>query len=324
MTLDSAFDLGQGVYQIRIPLPFPSPKYVNSYVFETEKGLTVLDCGVDSSEGRSALAAGLAEIGGTMTRLIGSHLHIDHIGMSRRLVADTGAEFVMHSSTPSEVVIYNDWELRRSRLAATARTHGAPADFANKMEAEFERPDWYDDAIDPTRPVDEGDRIPLGPGRFLEVYYTPGHQANHICLVDSRTGILYSGDHVLPRISPFVPYAGPDVDTLGDYLDSIRKVEELEVDLTHPAHGSEIERGSDRAAQIGVHHHRRLETMLDELRPKPRTAWEIMEASFRPNLNFAQQRLAIQETLSHLTHLAHRGFVIEEADGKVHRFRRLR
>lgn len=324
MSVSAARNLGQGVFQVRIPLPFPSPKYVNSYVFETDRGLTVLDCGVNTAEGRAALDTALDEIGGTLTRLIGSHLHVDHIGMAKQIVTDTGAEFVMHSSTPEEVIIYNDWELRRSQMAALARRHGAPQEFAAKMESAWERPDWYDDAMNPTQPVDEGDQIPLGPGRFLEVYYTPGHQANHICLVDSRTGILYSGDHVLPRISPFVPYAGPATDTLGHYLDSIRKVEALDVDLTHPAHGAEIERGSDRAAQIGVHHQRRLETMLDELRPGPKTAWEIMEASFRPHLTFVQQRLAIQETLSHLTHLAHKRLVVEEADGKIHRFRRLR
>lgn len=322
--MDAAIGLGEGVYQVMIPLPFPSPRYVNSYVFETDHGLTVLDCGVNDAPGRAALAEALAEIGGQMTTLIGSHLHIDHVGMARQLVAETGAEFVMHSSTPAEVVIYNDWDRRRANLAETALRHGAPRSFATKLETSWERPEWYDDAIDPTRPVDEGDRIALETDRFLTVLYTPGHQANHICLVDSRTGVLYSGDHVLPRISPFVPYGGPNADTLGDYFTSLEKIESLGADVTQPAHGAQIERGSDRAGQISLHHDRRLETMMDELRDGPKTAWEIMEASFRPHLNFAQQRLALQESLSHLMHLVRRGLAKEIMDGSVHRFQRLR
>lgn len=323
MTDQSAVWLGQGVHQIRIPLPFPSPRYVNAYAFETDRGLTLLDCGVNSEEGQAVLGEALAEIGGSLTVLIGSHLHIDHIGMARHLVASSGADFVMHASTPAEVAVFNDWEERRRRMAAVARRNGAPPEFTTRLETEWVRPDWYDDAVEPNRLVDEGDEIPLGGDRHLKVLYTPGHQANHICLIDSATGILYSGDHVLPRISPFVPYS-EDEDTLADYLASIDKVEQLEVGFTLPAHGAEIQRGSDRAAQIATHHHRRLETMLDELRAGPRTAWEVMEHSFRPNLNLPQQRLAIQETLSHLQHLVRQGVAAAETDGTVTRFRRLR
>ena len=42
--------------------------------------------------------------------------------------------------------------------------------------------------------------------RHFEVIHTPGHEPAHICLRDSRTGALFSGDHILPRITPFVGY----------------------------------------------------------------------------------------------------------------------
>ena len=64
--------------------------------------------------------------------------------------------------------------------------------------------------------VDEGDRIDLGGGRFLDVLYTPGHAKHLMCLVDSATGGVFVGDAVgitLPGshlVRPTVP--PPDID----------------------------------------------------------------------------------------------------------------
>jgi len=63
---------------------------------------------------------------------------------------------------------------------------------------------------------DEGDRIDLGGGRFLDVLYTPGHAKHLMCLVDSATGGVFVGDAVgitLPGshlVRPTVP--PPDID----------------------------------------------------------------------------------------------------------------
>ncbi len=132
--------------------------------------------------------------------------------------------------------------------------------------------------------------------------HTPGHDAAHICLIDSLTGALFSGDHVLPRITPVVQY-DEDTDQLGTYLASLSAVERLDVGLTYPAHGQIMERGSLRARQIILHHERRLGAILQELRHGPTTAWTVMNSLFRPNLLVFERRLALSETLAHLEHL---------------------
>ena len=302
-------DLGDGIWRIVAPLPFAAPKTVNCYVFESDDGLTMLDCGVDNAAGLAAVWSGLEAIGGSLSTLIGSHLHVDHIAAARTIIETTGARWVMHETTTDDIALYNDWSLRAAALAEAAGAHGASTEFTTSLLDDWERPDWYGTAIAPTDPIADGDHIRLGPNRHLEVMYTPGHQRNHICLVDSLTGLLFSGDHVLPRISPFVPYTGPEHDHLGDYLHSIDRIVDLDTTLTHPAHGVEIERGSERAHQITLHHRRRLDDMLDHLTTGPHSAWQVMESTFRPNLSFLQQRLAIQETLAHLEHLRRKGKV---------------
>ena len=40
------------------------------------------------------------------------------------------------------------------------------------------------------------------PGWKLRALHTPGHTPGHLCFVDERSRRLFSGDHVLPRITP--------------------------------------------------------------------------------------------------------------------------
>jgi glyoxylase-like metal-dependent hydrolase (beta-lactamase superfamily II) len=44
--------------------------------------------------------------------------------------------------------------------------------------------------------LDEGDRIPLGNGRAVEVMYTPGHAKHHIVFFEDETGACMIGDSV--------------------------------------------------------------------------------------------------------------------------------
>lgn len=316
--------LGDGIHRIAVPLPFPAPSSVNCYVFEGRDGLSLLDVGVRDDAGHGAIRSGLAAAGfglGDVQRIIGSHLHVDHIGGARRLVEELGIEFIMHESTPASLSWYNEWETRTATFGGLAASHGAPAEAVERLTREWTRPDWYDIALPPSRPVADGDTISLEDDRFLNVVYTPGHQENHVALVDSRTGIWFSGDHILPRISPFIPHVRADEDTLGDYLGSVERVADAEAGLTLPGHGGPIEHGEARARQIQAHHARRLQDVLEALQPGPSTAWALMGEIFRPNLSLSQQRLAIQETLAHLEHLRRSGRVVATEDSGVWWFR---
>ncbi|MDH3260624.1 MAG: MBL fold metallo-hydrolase [Acidimicrobiia bacterium] len=304
--------LGDGIYRITLPLPFPSPQSVNCYLFEGEKGLTLLDCGIDGVEEFELLIRALEGFGfglPDLHRLVASHLHVDHMGMAKRIIDTTGCDWLMHASTIAEIPHYNDWGSRRDELARVVEASGAPDEVVERFRLETLRPAWFSEAIRPTHPVGDGHKIPLSPTRHLEVIFTPGHQANHLCLLDSRTGRLFSGDHVLPRISPFIPYTGEGHDHLGAYLDSLERIAGLDARETYPGHGPTIARGSARAHQILLHHQRRLDAMLEVVAECPRTPWHVMQAVFRPNLSSLEERLAFQETMAHLEYLRSRSRV---------------
>lgn len=311
--------LGDGIHLIPAPLPFQAPPWVNAYVVETgDAGLLLIDCGTDWEPGREALRRGFTTLGldkGSVHTLVVSHLHPDHVGMAGRLVSELGCRFVMHRRAADGVTRYNDTPGYARRLATIARTHGVPEPVVASATA-LERPDYMPIIPAPDHLVDDGDQIALGNGRNLEVVHTPGHEQAHICLRDSRTGVFFSGDHVLPRISPVVMYDLHLDDPLGEYIDSLHRLIGMGIGLTYPAHGTIIDRGDERAHQILLHHDRRLRDMEELVERSASTAWEVMLRSFRPNLSPTDARLAFLETISHLEHLRSIGRVrVSERNG---------
>ena len=306
MSGDGSRPLGHGINVIPVPLPFPGLPWVNSYVIEGDDDITMIDCGVDTPEGLAAISAGLSALGlgdAPVGRLVGTHLHVDHVGVAPRLVADDGWRLVMHQRVPSLIDRYNDPARFVNETAAMAERHGAPPDEVAELATMDPVPDYFLPAEPPAETVVDGDRIPIGAGRHLEVIHTPGHEAAHICLRDSRTGVLFAGDHLLPRITPVIMWRDEDDDPLGDYLDGLDRLVGISAGLTYPAHGVAIDRGAARAAQIRAHHRRRLDDAAALLATGPMTAWTMMGRLFRPHLIAFEKRLALRETLSHLEHL---------------------
>ncbi len=320
MTIPPPQSLGNGIHLIPAPLPFRSPAWVNIYAIESNGGLLLIDCGTDWEPGRQAIKDGFAELGldeSAVHTLVVSHLHLDHVGMSGRLVSEWGCRFVMHERASKLVNVYNDTPGYIERLQSLAATHGVP-DAVREETTTVIRPDYMPLIGPPDHTVEDGDTIDLGGGRHLEVVHTPGHEPAHICVRDNRTGILFSGDHVLPRISPVIMYDTFLDDPLGDYMDSLQKLVELKIGVTYPAHGTLIDHGDERARQILLHHDRRLLDMADLVREGDITAWGVMVRSFRPNLDALDSRLAFLETISHLEHLRLNGRIRDlERNGKT-------
>ena len=72
----------------------------------------------------------------------------------------------------------------------------------------------------------------------LRVVHTPGHAANHLCLVLEEDGLLFSGDHILNGSTTVID---PPDGHMGDYLASLDKLatlcDEYAIDFILPAHG---------------------------------------------------------------------------------------
>jgi glyoxylase-like metal-dependent hydrolase (beta-lactamase superfamily II) len=84
----------------------------------------------------------------------------------------------------------------------------------------------------------------------LRVIFTPGHAANHVCLLLEEDGLLFSGDHILNGSTTVID---PPDGHMGHYLHSLdvlsAQCTEMQVDLILPAHGHVI------ADALGAIHH---------------------------------------------------------------------
>jgi glyoxylase-like metal-dependent hydrolase (beta-lactamase superfamily II) len=142
----------------------------------------------------------------------------------------------------------------------------------------------------------EGDEV----GPFLTIA-TPGHTPDHVCLLFGR--ICFAGDTVLGAGSVFI---GPGEGSLGAYLDSLRRLLPLNLEVLCPGHGPYV---WDPAARIGDYLAHRLERerlLLEALEAGARSESELLDhawADVGPELRFAAA-LTLQ---AHLGKLADEG-----------------
>ncbi len=309
-----------GVVQVYLPLPM-KPTIINVYLVRAGGTWTLVDTGMNTEDSTAAFRAALDAIGIAPTdigRLVCTHHHVDHYGTSGPYREFTHAEVYLH---PLEAERVSGMQSMTGENTPYLRLHGVP-----DVPAEHRLPSparffgaFYKPAT-PDHLLADEDEIPLGDGRSLEVIWTPGHTPGHCCLLLKPDGILFVGDHLLPKITPHVGLwpNGPE-NPLGDFLASHEKIQRHEARLVCPAHGAIYEDHRRRARQLIDFHRVRKLTMLDAIRRRPISAYDVaLEAFAISPDNRMQVMMAVYETLAHLELLRREGRVLRaERDGVI-------
>jgi glyoxylase-like metal-dependent hydrolase (beta-lactamase superfamily II) len=307
-----------------IPVPMAGPlRYVSVYAFALDGGgLGLIDTGWESDEGWTALTEGLASIGGGVEDVRGvlvTHLHFDHLGLAHRVREASGAWMAMH---PADARLVAGWN-RRDGAAAVAEevefliSLGAGREDAVADVGTAENFERFLRMAVPDRLLEHGDVAEL-PGWSLRAVHTPGHTPGHLCFAEERTGLFFSGDHVLPRISPNISTShGGLPDPLKDYLDSLAAVRDLDPAEVLPAHEWRFRGLDSRVDELAAHHEQRLAELLAAVREHPgSTPWQL--AAYltwsRPWDQYERRMriFAVTETDAHLRLLASRGLVVSD------------
>jgi glyoxylase-like metal-dependent hydrolase (beta-lactamase superfamily II) len=313
-------EIADGVVQVHLPLPM-RPTIVNVYLVRAGTTWTLVDTGMNTEDSLRRLRAVLDELGvapTAVTRLIGTHHHVDHFGTAAPLRELTHAAVYLHPLEAERATLLGHIGGENTDYL---RTHGVP-DVPESLR--LPPPSrffgtWYSPAP-PDHLLGDGDEIPLGAGRCLRVVWTPGHTPGHCCLLLEPDGVLFVGDHLLPKITPHVGLwpNGPE-NPLGDFLASHEKIQRLDARLVCPAHGPVYEDHRRRARQLVDFHRVRKLAMLELIRRRPLTAYEVALDAFAisPDNRF-QVMAATVETLAHLELLRREGRARRELrDGVV-------
>jgi glyoxylase-like metal-dependent hydrolase (beta-lactamase superfamily II) len=329
-TLPPVEQLRPDLWSIPVPIPNNPLRYVNAYALGLAGGgLGLIDTGWLAEESWLALTAGLRSIGGQVEDVRGvlvTHMHLDHIGLAERVRQASGAWVALHPADARRITDSHDREVEASVAAQVDFLVSLGADRADAVSdvgpvegmREFLRP-----AV-PDRLLEDGDLADL-PGWSLRAVHTPGHTPGHLCFAEEGSGLFFSGDHVLPRITPNVSSAwAGDPDPLRDFLASQERVAQHDPQEVLPAHEWRFRGLPERAAALVEHHEQRLADLLAAARAHPHsTPWQLA-AHLTWSRSWDQyargMRIsAVTETDAHLRLLASRGLVVGSADGAAAR-----
>ncbi|GLF93925.1 MBL fold metallo-hydrolase [Streptomyces yaizuensis] len=321
-----------------MPIPDNPLGHTLVHLLDTGGGPVLVDTGWDDPDSWDVLVTGLAAAGvgiGEVAGVVITHHHPDHHGLSGRVREASGAWIAMHAADAALVrgtreqppLYWYDYLAGRLERDGAPETHlavlraaraGAHGDGGGAAGTPPALP-----AL-PDREIVPGELLDL-PGRRLRAIWTPGHTPGHVCLHLEEEhpaglagrGRLFSGDHLLPGISPHIGlYESPDeraagvLDPLGDYLASLERVARLGVAEVLPAHQHAFTGAGGRVRELLAHHEGRLRGLLDLL-TRPLTVWEAAERMVwnRPweRIPFDSRNIALAEAEAHLRRLVRQG-----------------
>lgn len=321
MTHATFREVRPGIYVLHLPLPM-RPTIVNAYLLRSGDEWALVDTGMNTGDSVAAFRDMIDAIGcppARIGKILCTHHHPDHYGASRALKDLTGAEVYLHPLEYERALAFAPdihSEQARTFLLASGLPYARFADLPPPREL------WGSlyMTVPPDHGLSDGEVVRVGE-REVEVVWTPGHAPGHCVFYLRGEGVMIAGDHLLPKITPHVGYMPGGVpNPLHDFLASQRKVQRFDVDVVLPAHGPAFGDHRHRANQIIEHHHYRLREMLDAVRPRPATAYEIAAKAFGfdSDASPAVQFPATFETMAHLQYLIHTGEVVsEDRNGRV-------
>lgn len=305
-----------GVAWARMPLPMAGLDHINVWLLEDGDGVCVVDTGINSAPARDAWEQLLA--GRRVTRVIATHFHADHMGLVGWLTARDGAPLYMTRTDyfygrilgldvrdeppPAFQAFYRRIGFDEERLAKyRARGFSGFASVVSTVPPSFIR-------------IKEGDRLTIG-GTEWRIMVGSGHTPEHACLYAADTGVMISGDQILPRISSNVSVypTEPEANPLEDWLTSIARFRaDLPADiLVLPSHDTPFTGVHHRLDRLAAGHQRRLALLVDSL-DRPRPLMDLLMPVFNRPLKGIDLMLAIGEILAHLHCLRGRGRVVRE------------
>lgn len=302
------------LYRIEVPLTGSPLKATNSYVVkETEQSL-IIDTGWNREDCKAALISGLKGCGVDIGKsdFFITHMHADHSGLVS-ILAREGARIyfgkadadVIRSITPEH------WD----KMIDFANKCGFPREELQRAIGSHPGRKYSPDNSLNLHILRDHDTVSIGDYVF-ECIETPGHTAGHICLYERAKKTLICGDHILFDITPNITLSSEKGNPLKEYLVSLDKVYDLEVELVLPGHRSIFRNQKERIRELKQHHRTRLGEVISILEKGKQNVFQIASQmtwdigykswdSFPPT----QKLFAFGEALAHLKYLEEEGQV---------------
>jgi glyoxylase-like metal-dependent hydrolase (beta-lactamase superfamily II) len=305
-----ALAIAPGIQWLRMPLPF-ALDHINLWLLEDGPGWTIVDTGYSMPRTKELWEQVFAErlAGLPVTRVIVTHYHPDHIGLADWLTRRWQIPlWITEKEWLSARVMSRageDFEPVRCAFAHRAGLDEAESELFGEREDSYRR--GVPSVPASFRRLADGMAIEIG-SREWRVIVGEGHAPELACLYCAQTGVLISGDQVLPRISPNISVHAyePDGDPLARYLASLAKLRDAlpQETLVLPSHNLPFFGLHARIDNLAAHHRARCDEVLAAC-DAPKTGLDLVKVLFRRALDRHQMGFALGEALAHLNFLVH-------------------
>lgn len=304
-------EIADGVMWLTMPLPFELD-HINLYLIKDGDNWVVVDTGIGTSTTKALWQQIFEKLDGSISAVVVTHLHPDHIGLAGWIADEFDVPFYM-----SQTEYF------------TARAFcGGKNGASNKRDVRYFSQAGLDSEL--------VDKLTQGDGKGFSQVVSPipvsytrlkhndvlsfdniewkvlvgrGHSPEHACLYCESKGVLISGDHILPMITPNIgAYSTePDALSLHDYLNTLPPFKALPEDtVVLPAHKLPFIGLHQRVDELLAHHHQHLRALKSAC-ATPQTVAQLLPVMFKRKLSSRNMVFAVAECYAHLNYLVAEG-----------------
>lgn len=297
-----------------VPIRIRALKFASVYLLRTNDRSFLIDSGMDSS----ALSF-LEEKGvnfGELDAVLLTHMHIDHIGGAKSIQEKYGIPVYINKRDRNKVLaIQNDISNFMSESKSFLKEMGVPDEMTESMgdnhplAIELKNYEKVDLQIFENIPQEINE---------IKFYHVPGHSPGSTCFIPKGSDIIFTGDHILEKITPNISYYDRDEDMLGEYLVSLDKTKELKLKTAFPGHGSPFTGINDRIEQIKNHHRVRVDEIREIIGTNEISAYDVAKrmkwsrGRTMDSMNTMEQNFAVGEAIAHLRFMEKQNIVESE------------
>ncbi len=254
-------------------------KGTNTYIVGSSGDRALIDPGPEDDAHFDAIMRAVA--GHTVSHILVTHTHRDHIDGLPRLAAATGARVCGFGRSPA-------------RQPGETRLSPAGDEF-------------FDETFTPDIRLRDGDSV-VGSDWSLTSVFTPGHAPDHLSFQLDGTGVLFSGDHVMGWNTSVI---APPEGNMADYLASLTLLLDRKDTVYFPGHGGRIGDPQRFAKAYLVHRRVREQAILAAIKHGRRNIEEVVAQVYR-DLDPRLVKAASFSVLAHIEHMAARNTINAE------------
>jgi glyoxylase-like metal-dependent hydrolase (beta-lactamase superfamily II) len=314
-------EISTDFFRIEIPLPDSPLPYVNAYLIRSDRRHLLIDTGLNRSKCLTVMKDSFQQLGVNLddTDIFITHFHADHFGLAKALVRKTTTVFF----NGPDAEILKSWQ-GIDTLLPFADLHGFPAGPLKTAFDDFPAIKLPTEWIPEMTFLSDNQTITCGSYSFRCIE-TAGHTPGHLCLYEPDKKLLISGDHLLNEISPIIHCWLNRGNPLKSFLESLKKIDAVGIDLVLPGHGLPFNDHRRRIRELIAHHQERLSELIDILNKASFPAYEIaskmtwnIPSNDWEHLPTVHKWFATCEAIAHLRYLEDSGLVKTMMDKGVY------